>query len=106
MRFIDGLDPSKPGQHLLKPETYAQLTQPGPGSWGLGVEVFPDGSWGHTGSLAGARAMAMHRPDGITWSVVVNGTFENHNVVLRDLMSRALATTTDWPTIDYSPELP
>ena len=106
VRFIDGLDPSKPGQHLLKPETYAQLTQPGPGSWGLGVEVFPDGSWGHTGSLAGARAMAMHRPDGITWSVVVNGTFENHNVVLRDLMSRALATTTDWPTIDYSPELP
>jgi CubicO group peptidase (beta-lactamase class C family) len=106
-RFIDGLDPDKPGQHLLKPTTYAQMITPGQGSWGLGVEVFPNGAWGHTGSLAGARAMAFHQPDGITWSNDVNGEFENHNVVLRDLMGRALGTvTTDWPAWDYSPELP
>lgn len=105
-RFIDGLDPDKPGQHLLKPTTYQQLVSPYLGSWGLGVEVFEDGSWGHTGSLASARAMAVHQPDGITWGVVVNGNVENHNEVLRDLMKRALATTTDWPAWDYSPELP
>ena len=105
-RFIDGLDPDKPGQHLLKPETYQQLIESGQGSWGLGVEIFPNGDWGHTGSLAGARAMAVHQPDGITWGIVVNGTFENHNVVLRELMGRALATVPQWPTIDYSPELP
>ena len=105
-RFIDGLDPDKPGQHLLKPATYQQLVVPGLGSWGLGVEVFDDGSWGHTGSLASARAMALHRPDGITWGIVVNGNLENHNVVLRDVMARALATVDDWPAWDYSPELP
>ena len=106
-RFIDGLDPDKPGQHLLKPTTYEQMITPGLGSWGLGVEVFDDGSWGHTGSLASARAMALHRPDGITWGIVVNGNLENHNVVLREVMARALATTTgDWPAYDYSPELP
>ncbi len=105
-RFIDGLDPDKPGQHLLKPTTYQQLVSPYLGSWGLGVEVFDDGSWGHTGSLASARAMTVHQPDGITWSIVVNGNFENHNVVLRDVMKRALATTDAWPAWDYSPELP
>lgn len=105
-RFIDGLDPDKPGQHLLKPGTYQQLVSPYLGSWGLGVEVFEDGSWGHTGSLASARAMALHQPDGITWGIVVNGNIENHNPVLRDLMQRALATTTEWPAWDWSPELP
>lgn len=105
-RFLDGLDPDKPGQHLLKPTTYAELTTPGLGSWGLGVEVFANGAWGHTGSLAGARAMAVHQPDGLTWGIVVNGEFENHNEVLRELMGRALGTVNDWPEWDYSPELP
>lgn len=105
-RFIDGLDPDKPGQHLLQPTTYAEMVDPGLGSWGLGVEVFPNGAWGHTGSLAGARAMALHQPDGITWGIVVNGEFENHNEVLRELMGRALSTVSEWPAWDYSPELP
>jgi hypothetical protein len=50
--------------------------------------------------------MALHQPDGITWGIVVNGNIENHNEVLRDVMVRALATTPEWPTWDYSPELP
>ena len=53
VRVVDGLDPAKAGEHLLDPATYAALVTPGPGSWGLGVRLFGDGSYGHTGSLAG-----------------------------------------------------
>ena len=106
VRFVDGLDPAKPGNHLLNQAMYDQMIQSGPGSWGLGVEVFDPGTWGHTGSLTDARSMTVHQADGTTWAMVVNGTFDNHTGALRDLMRRALAVAPAWPAYDYSPELP
>jgi len=112
VRFLDGFDPTKPGYHLLQPQLFAHLLDPPPGrepggiTWGLGVEVFGPDTFGHTGSLAGARGMMQHRADGITWAILVNGTFANHGAVLQALMNRAIGSITSWPTYDYSPDLP
>lgn len=112
VRFLDGMDPNKPGEHLLRESLYDLLTAPAPGQaggiyWGLGVEVFGNrGTWGHTGSLANARGMMLHRADGLTWAIVVNGTFANHGALLRSLMDGAVDSVRDWPTYDYSSDLP
>ena len=108
VRFLDGLDPDKPGPHLLTPELYQQFTtvQPGLGSWGLGAEVFGSGSFGHSGSLDGARGAMVHRADGFTYAITVNGSFNAHSSTLRDAVSRAIATVPTWPTWGYNNELP
>ena len=108
VRFLDGLDPDKPGPHLLTPELYQQFTtvQPGLGSWGLGAEVFGSGSFGHSGSLDGARGAMVHRADGFTYAITVNGSFNAHSSTLRDAVSRAIATVPTWPTWAYNDELP
>ena len=108
VRFLDGLDPDKPGPHLLTPELYQQFTtvQPGLGSWGLGAEVFGSGSFGHSGSLDGARGAMVHRADGFTYAITINGSFNSHSSTLRDTVSRAIATVPSWPTWAYNDELP
>ncbi len=106
VRVVDGLDPAKVGEHLLDPQTYAALLAPGPGSWGLGVRLFGEGTYGHTGSLAGTRDMVVHQADGMTWAITTNGNFGDHGTVLYRVMSQALATVGAWPTYDLSPDLP
>jgi D-alanyl-D-alanine carboxypeptidase len=108
VRTIDGLDPSKPGTHLLTADWYRELTtvQPGGGSWGLGVEVFGPNAFGHSGALAGARGAFVHEANGITWVLVVNGTLKNGRDTLGDAMKQALASVPSWPAWDYGPELP
>jgi CubicO group peptidase (beta-lactamase class C family) len=106
VRVLDGLDPGKGGEHLLAPEEYFSMLQPEPGGWGLGVRLFGAGSYGHTGSLAGARGMMVHQANGITWAITTNGTFGDHGSVLYGVMNRALATVPAWPAWDLSPDLP
>ena len=106
VRVVDGLDPAKTGEHLLDPATYAAMLTPGPGGWGLGVRLFGDGTFGHTGSLSGTRDMVVHQADGITWAITTNGSFDNHGTVLYRVMSQALATVGAWPAYDLSPDLP
>jgi hypothetical protein len=77
------------------------------GWWGLGLRAFDNGaSFGHTGSLKNARGMEMHRADGITWAVLVNGTFPDHADQLSALMARALATVPSWPAVDLAGDVP
>jgi hypothetical protein len=106
VRLVDGLDPSKPGEHLLDGPTYAGMLTPGPGGWGLGVRLFGGETFGHTGSLAGTRDMVVHQADGITWAVTTNGSFGDHGSVLYNVMTRALATVAAWPAYDLGPDLP
>jgi D-alanyl-D-alanine carboxypeptidase len=108
VRTIDGLDPTKPGTHLLSAEWYRELTtvQPGGGSWGLGVEVFGPNAFGHSGALDGARGAFVHQADGITWVLVVNGTLKNGRDTLGNAMKQALALVPTWPAWDYGSELP
>jgi len=106
VRVVDGLDPAKAGEHLLDPATFSAMLAPGPGSWGLGVRLFGPGTFGHTGSLAGARDMVVHQADGITWAITTNGSFDDHGSVLYRVMSQALASVSAWPAYDLSPDLP
>jgi CubicO group peptidase (beta-lactamase class C family) len=106
VRVVDGLDPGRPGEHLLDPVTYLQMLTPGPGGWGLGVRLFGGGTFGHTGSLASSRGMVVHQADGVTWAITTNGSFGDHGSVLYGVMSRAIATVGAWPTWDLSPDLP
>ena len=80
VRILDSLDVGKPGFHPLSGATTDVMRQhrpfryPSPDRWyGLGLICFVDGTWGHTGTLESAHAMVLHRPDGITWSILVSG---------------------------------
>ncbi len=112
VRFLDGLDPARPGPLLVAPATaVAMKTRPAYDQdatyWGLGLEMFDDGAaYGHTGSLANARSMMMHRADGVTWAIMVNGRIKDHATELRTVMEAALATVTTWPSTDLNPNLP
>jgi D-alanyl-D-alanine carboxypeptidase len=106
VKVLDGLDPSKPGNHLISTSTYGGMISPGPGSWGLGVRIFDTGFYGHTGSLASARSMAVHQPDGVTWAITTNGNFGDHGSVLFSVMSRALGTVAAWPAYDLTGDVP
>ncbi len=60
-------------------------------SYGLGVMRLGDGSFGHTGTLQQTRTMAIARPDGVTWSVVVNGSRPDSSQRLCGVMERAVS---------------
>jgi len=82
VRLVDSLDPAKAGWHPLGNRTLAQMKAPsmaserggsGPSWYGLGLMVFGDGSFGHTGTLESTHAMVVSRPDGVTWAIMVSG---------------------------------
>ncbi len=108
VRFVDALA----GGGLVRPSTLAtMLASPGivPDAtawWALGLRNYGGGTWGHTGSLRQARAMFLHRPDGTSWAILVNGTFPDHGDELTALMARAIAAVPTWPTADLGPDLP
>ena len=114
VRVVDGLDPTRSGPGSAAPDrpalldsaAFADLLTPGPSRWGLGVDVLGPGAYGHTGSLAGARAMTVHQADGTTWAITVNAAFGNHGSVLGSVMGRAIAAVPAWPAWDLSPDLP
>jgi D-alanyl-D-alanine carboxypeptidase len=105
VKVIDAIDPAKPGPHLLGPTwlpemtVRAPVTYPHVDSWyGLGLIVWDNGTaWGHTGTVESARTMVFHRPDGITWAILVNGPSPSYSADLRKYMDQALATVTTWP---------
>jgi len=99
VRIVDGLDTSRPGWHPLATGTVRRmlLAEPGipytAGQWyGLGLRVWADGTWGHTGTVQNARSMVIRRPDGITWAVMVSGNAPSNTDQLRTRMDAALAT--------------
>jgi D-alanyl-D-alanine carboxypeptidase len=79
VRILDSLDPSRPGFHPLSPAMAAATCQSSgfpddPNAYyGLGMICWYGGEWGHTGTLESARAIVVHRTDGVTWSVLVSG---------------------------------
>ena len=107
VRVVDGLDPAKARRApAVDPATYARCCSPGRagGAWACGCSA--PASYGHTGSLAGARGMVVHQANGITWAITTNGSFGDHGSVLYSVMSRALATVPAWPAWDLSADLP
>jgi D-alanyl-D-alanine carboxypeptidase len=100
VRLVDSLDTTRPGWHplsaelaALMPIPMAGVSFPDPGQrlYGLGTIVWPDGSWGHTGTVEATHAMVAHRPDGVTWSILVSGETPAETESLRDVFADALA---------------
>jgi D-alanyl-D-alanine carboxypeptidase len=80
VRIVSALDPSQTPAGPLDAATADLMRTPAPVAYempdrwyGMGLIVFTDGSWGHTGTLEGARVAVFHRPDGLTWAVTVSG---------------------------------
>jgi len=65
-------------------------------SWyGLGLIVWDNGTaWGHTGTVESARTMVFHRPDGITWSILVNGPSPSYSADLRKYIQQEKVAST------------
>ena len=99
VRILDSLDPTTPGWHPLSPELSALMRQaldvsypePSERRYGLGIVVWPDGSWGHTGTVENTHTMLVRRPDGVTWCILVSGDVPESTEELRDVFDRALA---------------
>jgi D-alanyl-D-alanine carboxypeptidase len=59
--------------------------------YGLGLIVFADGSYGHTGTIENTHAMVLARPDGVTWSVLVSGEYPWETDDLRPIFDETMA---------------
>ena len=83
-KLADALRAESPGPHLLDESTVdkmrvsvnvpVEIPPPANGwSYGLGLMLFGDGSWGHTGTIESTHAVVVNRPDGLTVAVLVSG---------------------------------
>lgn len=100
VRILDSLTPGTPGWHPLPSALADVMVQTVPGvqfpepekrTFGLGIIVWPDGSWGHTGSVENTQTIVAHRPDGVTFSILVSGTPVGGSDDLRTVFDEALA---------------
>lgn len=80
-KLLDSLDPQSPSVHVISSESMALMKLPatpvpvGPiWDYGFGLRLFVSGEWGHSGSIENVHSMVIHRPDGLSVSVLVNGT--------------------------------
>lgn len=80
--IVDALDPAKPGWHPLPPDlaelmrqavTGIEYRDPAERWYGLATIVFANRSWGHTGTVENTHSIVLHRPDGMTWALLVSG---------------------------------
>lgn len=60
--------------------------------YGLGLRLRSDGTWGHSGTLEHAKAMALVRPDGWSACILVNGEVPGSTDTLATLIDMAFAT--------------
>lgn len=82
VKIIDALDNSLPGFKPLSPAMTELMRQPIPGIeysniaerwYGMSLIVFATQEWGHSGTIENTHAMVMHRPDGMTWALLISG---------------------------------
>ena len=100
--ILDSLDRTKPGWHPLSTANSELMRQPAPppivyrdpSQWyGLGLIMYADGAWGHTGTIENTHAMGLRRPDGVTWSVLVSGEVPWESEILRQIFDEAIAAS-------------
>jgi D-alanyl-D-alanine carboxypeptidase len=89
------------GFHLLDRATVETMRAPVPvpvevpapasgWSYGLGLILFADGSWGHTGTIESTHAIVVNRPDGLTVAVLVSGVVPADTDDLLGVIDRAV----------------
>jgi D-alanyl-D-alanine carboxypeptidase len=96
--ILDSLDAGVPGFHPLSAATVelmrtvvptAEPPSPDGRGYGLGMMVFGDGTFGHTGTIESTHAMVLDRSDGVTWSVLVSGPYPGSTGNLRTIFDDA-----------------
>ena len=92
------------GPHLLDPATVDAMRVPVPvpveipppvngWSYGMGVILWADGSWGHTGTIESTHAVVVNRPDGLTIAVLVSGKVPSNTDDLLAVVDAAVAAS-------------
>jgi len=92
------------GDHLLDAATVDAMRVPVPvpvetpppvsgWSYGMGLILFADGSWGHTGTIESTHAAVVNRPDGLTIAVLVSGKIPGNTDDLLPLIEAAVAAS-------------
>jgi len=79
-KLLDSIDWRSPSRHVISNESMKLMLEPATPqgvtplwNYGLGLRLFTNGDWGHSGSIENVHAMVLHRPDGIVVCVLVNG---------------------------------
>ncbi|HEX9260002.1 MAG TPA: serine hydrolase domain-containing protein [Acidimicrobiales bacterium] len=97
VKVLDGMDAGTVDKPVVPASLVGPMRQrlpfeyPNPQRWyGLGVMVWSDGSYGHTGTVENARSMGVHRSDGVTWAVLVNGNAPSETDRIESFVERAL----------------
>jgi D-alanyl-D-alanine carboxypeptidase len=103
-RLAASLRPDSSEARLLDLDTVAAMRVPVPvpveipppktwWSYGLGLMLFADGSWGHTGTIESTHTMVVNRPDGLTVSIMISGKFPTNSDDLLPLIDQAVAAS-------------
>lgn len=101
-KFAASLQTGSDGPHLLDAATVdamrvpvsvpVEVPPPNNGwSYGLGLILFGDGSWGHTGTIESTHAIVENRPDGLTVAVLVSGNVPSNTDDLQAVIDLAVA---------------
>jgi D-alanyl-D-alanine carboxypeptidase len=96
VRIVDSLNPGGTGWKPLSDEMGIRMRRGRNGisgvaaAYGLGLFNYPDGSFGHTGTIESTHAMVVARPDRITWALVVNGEYPGTTSDLKSIVDHAL----------------
>jgi D-alanyl-D-alanine carboxypeptidase len=103
-KLASALRTESPGVHLLDRSTVDTMrvrvlvpveVPPPPNGWsyGLGLILFGDGSWGHTGTIESTHAVVVNRPDGLTVVVLVSGKEPDNTDDLLGVIELAVAAS-------------
>ncbi|MDP9464857.1 MAG: beta-lactamase family protein, partial [Actinomycetota bacterium] len=103
-KLASALRTESPGVHLLDRATVdamrvrvpvpVEVPPPTNGwSYGLGLILFGDGSWGHTGTIESTHAVVVNRPDGLTVVVLVSGKEPDNTDDLLGVIDLAVAAS-------------
>jgi CubicO group peptidase (beta-lactamase class C family) len=99
LKLLLALDANVPLSQTFKNEmrTPAPTFEPGTNldwRYGLGLRLRSDGSWGHSGTLEQAKAMALVRSDGWAVCILVNGEVPDRTDTLATLIDMGFASIT------------
>jgi D-alanyl-D-alanine carboxypeptidase len=94
--IMNALDPTTPGWKPLEDETMLQMFTPvygqlGQRGYGMGMILYGDGRYGHTGTIESTRAMLLNRGDGVIWAVTVAGSQPWETSWLEGIVNEAFA---------------
>ncbi|MEP7201916.1 MAG: serine hydrolase domain-containing protein [Ilumatobacteraceae bacterium] len=87
------LDPSSVDAMRVRVAVPVEIPPPANGwSYGMGLMLFGDGSWGHTGTIESTHAVVVNRPDGLTVAILVSGKEPRNTDDLLPVIELAVAS--------------